>query len=135
VIQAKTKPCYLYARTLRAIENLKCHIDPKNIFLNQYIAHQNSMQVEHQNIMRSYDVFVVLYGWQASIPEALEFFKPILLNEKNFIIIDERRETKIPRMFAAGEVTQKLHPCVITAMDDGVMVAKAIKYAYFKPLL
>jgi thioredoxin reductase (NADPH) len=132
-IQAKKpKVCHVFARTLRARENLKCHIDHKNIFLNQYSVNQNSMQVEHQNIIRSYDVFVVFYGWQASIPEVFEPFKQLLLNEKNFIIIDENRETKIPRIFAAGEVTQKLHPCVITAMADGIMAAKAIERAVFK---
>jgi thioredoxin reductase (NADPH) len=124
----KPQLCHVYARTIRARQNLWCHLDRNDFFLKEYHANQKNMCVMHQNMMRYYDIFVVLYGWQAQIPEALSPFKEQLFNNKNFIEVDANRETKIPGIFAAGEVTHLMHPCVITAMADGVMVAKAIEH-------
>jgi len=36
-------------------------------------------------------------------------------------------ETSLPGVYAIGEVAQRMHPCVPTAMADGVIAAKAIE--------
>lgn len=54
------------------------------------------------------DIFLVLHGWHADISTVFEHDKPALLNEKHFIPVNDERETQIPGIYAAGEVTQAL---------------------------
>ncbi|HSW75731.1 MAG TPA: NAD(P)/FAD-dependent oxidoreductase [Candidatus Saccharimonadales bacterium] len=124
------KLCHVYARTVKARQNLWGKIDSSDIFLGEYKADQKSMSIIHDDKMYIYDIFTVLYGWEANIPNSLLSLKNQLLNEQGFIAIDESRRTRISNIFAAGEVTHFLHPCVATAMADGVIVAKSIQFQF-----
>jgi thioredoxin reductase (NADPH) len=51
-------------------------------------------------------------------------FKPLeILDEKGYIIVDERNETPVKGIFAAGDVIQKEAYQIITASSDGVLAA------------
>lgn len=130
ITEKNPKLCHVYARTVKARQNLWGKIDSSDIFLGEYKTDQKSMSIIHDNKMHIYDIFIVLYGWEANIPNSLSSFKNQLLNEQGFIAIDESRRTRIPNIFAAGEVTHFLHPCVATAMADGVIVAKSIQFQF-----
>ena len=119
--------CHVYARTVRARYSLWNKIDSADTFVGEYSADQESMTITHNGKTQTYDNFVVLYGWEANIPNALSSLNDILLDKKNFIYTDDHRRTKISTLFAAGEVTQRTHPCVATAMADGTIVAKSIQ--------
>lgn len=123
----KTSQCHIYARTIRARHSLWSKVDQSDVFVGEYKADQENMSVTYKGEKRIYDHFIVLYGWEANIPSAFSEFKDSLLDSHNFIISDGARKTKIPNIFAAGEVTHQSHPCVTTAMADGVIVAKAIQ--------
>lgn len=49
-----------------------------------------------------------------------------LLNERGFIIVDENMETKIPNLFATGDVIVKSIRQITTATNDGTIAAKII---------
>lgn len=119
--------CHVYARTVRARDSLWKNVNASDKFVGEYKADQKSMTISCEKENRAYDVFVVLYGWEANIPDAMDLLKGSLLDERNFIFTDEMRRTKVDNLFAAGEVTQRVHPCVVTSMADGVIVAKAIQ--------
>ena len=75
---------------------------------------------------RRYDVIVVLYGWTP----ALEFMRnhPLARDEKGFVVTDrDSAESSIRNVYAIGEVAQRMHPCCVTSMADGVVAAKAIQ--------
>lgn len=119
--------CHVYARTIRARNNLISKIVPQNIFVGKYVVDQTAMAITYQTVKKSYDVFVVLYGWQANIPKALDSIKNDFLDKNGFIKTNEKCQTKIPNLYAIGEVTQRNHPCVVTSLADGVIAAKAIE--------
>lgn len=72
-----------------------------------------------------FDVIIVLYGWQANIPFSYDF--PLRMTERGFIDTFPNCETSEPYVYAVGEITQRMHPCCVTAMADGVVAAKAIQ--------
>lgn len=84
------------------------------------------MTVTYASEARAYDVFIVLYGWEANIPSALNAWRDRLLDERGFVATNAFCQTHEPRFFAIGEVADRMHPCVVTAMADGVVAAKAM---------
>jgi thioredoxin reductase (NADPH) len=44
--------------------------------------------------------------------------------------VDDRRFSGRPRVLAIGDVCQRMHPCVATAMADGVVAAKTLEALY-----
>jgi thioredoxin reductase (NADPH) len=118
---------HIYARNIRARRNLWNLINATDVYLGQYNIDQITMTITSHEVKKNYDVFVVLYGWEANFPIALESMKANLINEQSFFIADQLRHTKIPGIFAIGEVAHCVHPCVVTSMADGVIAAKAIE--------
>lgn len=66
-------------------------------------------------------------GWQANLPDAFRREKGKLLNQDGFIITNAECETPHAGIYAIGEAANRMHPCVITSMADGVVAAKAIQ--------
>lgn len=119
--------CDVYARTKRARKNLAELVNPAHVYTGAYHADQSTMKVTHDNNTREYDLFIVLYGWEANIPKALDPWRERLLDDRGFIATDAHCQTNLPECFAIGEVANRMHPCVTTAMADGVVAAKAIQ--------
>lgn len=123
----RPKLCHVYARTIRARSNLWREVKQQDVFFFPYVIDQTNMKITHQTTVRAYDVFVVLFGWQANFPKALDKFKNNLLNAQGFIATDQYCRTPISGIFAIGEVANRMHPSVVTAMADGIVAAKAIQ--------
>lgn len=121
------KECHLYAKKIIARNNLFNKIDPNDVFLGKYSVDQNTMVINYNNQSLQYDVIVVLYGWESNIPEVFEKYRTDLVDDDNFIITDSSGRTRIPNIFAGGEVSRCQNPCVVTAMADGVVIAKTIQ--------
>lgn len=111
----------VYARHLRARENFvrKMPVDAMSVCL--YQVDQKTMSVNNDN----YDVFAVFYGWAPANP--LAQYVSLVLRGKGFVQTDACRRTSAPYVYAIGEVTQMLYPCVATAMADGVICARDIQ--------
>jgi thioredoxin reductase (NADPH) len=116
----RPKTLKIFARHVRAQLAFVKKIRKGDLKLGPYHADPNDMTVNGE----PFDIFVVMYGWQGV--NALEPFLS-LQAEKGFVTTDEFRRTSHPRIYAIGEVTQKLHPCCVTAMADGVIAAKDIQ--------
>ena len=57
------------------------------------------------------------------------FKEDIKLNPQGYIIVNERMETNIKGVYAAGDVTEKELRQIITATNDGAIAAQnAVKY-------
>jgi thioredoxin reductase (NADPH) len=119
--------CHVYARTKRAREQLWSQVNSDEVFLQSYQVNQSAMTVTHQGIAREYDVMVVLYGWEANLPSVFTPFKKQLCTEQGFVITDAHCRTPLAGIYAIGEITNRMHPCVVTAMAEGVVAAKAIQ--------
>ena len=122
-IQAfKPASTHIFARTLRARQSLLAQVPKKNISVGSYEVDPLHMHINQ----KKFDTFLVLYGWQAQLPELPLVLQP-QCNSKGFVEVNDHCQTSIADMYAIGEITQRVHPCTITAMADGVIAAKAIQ--------
>lgn len=127
IMKQQPKVCHIYARTIRARQHLWSTVDKHSIFNAPFIVNQTDMSIESNHHVRHYDVIVVLYGWEANLPKAFLPIKNKLCGDDGFIMTDLHCQTNINRLYAIGEITNRMHPCVVTAMADGVVAAKAIQ--------
>jgi thioredoxin reductase len=68
-----------------------------------------------------FDVFGVMYGFEANIPSGLA-----LNCEDGYVQVDRLGQTNISNIYACGELTNFMHPCVATASAHGAHVAKQL---------
>jgi hypothetical protein len=96
-------------------------VAPECVHVGPFEANQSAMTVDG----RAFDVIGVQYGFEASIPAGLR-----LALDDGCIEVDRHGAVPgLPGLYAAGEVTNFLHPCVTTAYAHGVQVAKSIQNA------
>ena len=108
----------IYARHVRAQPLWQNRCKQAHVHVGAYDLQAASMSVNGE----SYDAWAVFYGWQACVPAGLN----LILDERGFVTTDAFGQTSCPQVYAIGEVTQKQHPCIATAMAEGVVAAKAI---------
>lgn len=111
----------IYARSIRASKRFLDSAPVENVFLGDFSL-KNDMQVGNQQ----YDIFIVMYGWEPSI----SFLDKFNLERDNRGYIKtalHTAETSIQNIYAIGEVANRMHPCCVTSLADGVVAAKAIQ--------
>jgi len=101
----------------RAQRLLQDMIPDVPVIAGPYRADQKTMTVNGE----PFDVFAVMYGFKAIVPDGLE-----LRQTNGYVEVDRFGETSLPGVHACGEVTDYWHPCVTTACAHGIQVAKAI---------
>jgi thioredoxin reductase len=114
----------VFARTLRGQAQWLERLRNEQVRVGDYSFDPAKKEVAG----KAYDVVLVFYGYE---PQA-EWLKEldVSYDDKNYLKVDfETTETHVPGLYAIGEVTRRQHPCVVTAMADGVTAAKAIQNA------
>lgn len=112
----------LYARTVRAQRQFVERFPAKDVLAGDYTVDVATLAVNGQ----PYDLILVFYGWEpcADYAGALNLRR----GRTGFIDTDiSTAQASFPGVYAIGEVAQRLHPCVVTAMADGITAAKAIQ--------
>lgn len=112
----------VYARTVRAQQQFVQRLTFDDVTVGDYSVEPERRTVDGQ----AYDVLLIMYGW---VPNT-DFVADLKLKRtgRGFISIDfETGQTSHEGVFAVGEVTSRQHPCVVTALADGVTAAKAIQ--------
>ncbi len=112
----------IFARNIRAQQQFVRKVSSDSIVTGAYevVAAQRSVNGE------PYDLILVFYGWEPCV----HFADGLGLNrsKRGFIATDmQTAQTSCPGVYAIGEVAQRQHPCVVTALADGVTAAKAIQ--------
>jgi len=111
----------VFARTLRARKEFTSRIPQEDLIVGSYDVDEKEVAVNNDK----FDIMCIMYGWKPINP--LSSSVNIELNEKGFFKTDDNYRTSYKDIYAIGECVQKIHPCVITAMSDGVVAAKAIQ--------
>lgn len=112
----------IYARTVRAQQQFVRQMAASDIFLGDYEVDVAARTVNGQ----SYDVILVFYGWEPCVGFADEL--ALQRTNQGFVATrTDTAETSCEGVYAIGEVAQRQHPCVVTALADGVAAAKAIQ--------
>lgn len=112
----------VFARTVRAQHQFVQQFPAENVVMGNYQVDIQQQQVNGQ----SWDLILVFYGWEARVPDT----PGNVLNRTpgGFVDVDlQTTETCLPNIYAIGEVAQRMHPCVVTALADGVTAAKVIQ--------
>jgi thioredoxin reductase len=112
----------LYARTVRAQRQLVRKMPARQVVRGDVAIDARQRKVGGE----AYDLIMVLYGWDPCVgfAQALDLQR----SEKGFVATDPATaQTSHALVYAIGEVTQRQHPCVVTAMADGIVAAKAIQ--------
>ena len=113
---------HLYARTVRAQQQWVTRAGCENVHVGAYEVDPAARTVGG----RRYDLILVFYGWepQAAFADGLRLAR----SERGYIQTDfATAQTSLPDIYAIGEVANRMHPCVVTAMADGVVAAKDIQ--------
>ncbi|WP_397475098.1 NAD(P)/FAD-dependent oxidoreductase [Pusillimonas sp.] len=113
---------HIYARTVRAQHQFVRRMPAGHVVLGDYLADPRARTVNG----RPYDLMLVFYGWEPCVGFADGL--GLARSERGYIHTDmTTAQTSCAGVYAAGEVAQRFHPCVVTAMADGVTAAKAIQ--------
>ena len=122
VRQKGARQVHLYARSVRAQKQFVMRADTADIKVGPYAVDPQARSVNG----RVYELILVFYGWEPELG-----FMPSLnvqLDARGFVFTDPvTSQTSVPHVYAIGEVAQRMHPCMVTAMADGVVAAKAIE--------
>jgi thioredoxin reductase len=113
---------HLYARTVRARPQLVAAAAKPDLRVGDYKVDPATRSVNAQ----PYDLILVFYGWepQTDFADALRLQR----DARGYIHTDfATAQSSAPGVYAIGEVANRMHPCVVTSMADGVVAAKAIQ--------
>lgn len=112
----------VYARTVRAQRQFVRRMPTESIKKGGYDVDHDARTVNDQR----YDIIMVFYGWEPCVRFAEKL--GLQRSGRGFVATETlTAQTSAPGVFAIGEVTQRQHPCVVTALADGVTAAKAIQ--------
>lgn len=112
---------HIYARTIRARREFLEKVPANDVRIGTYHVEPERPAVAD----RIYDRLVVLYGWEPYLPYAHHL--DLARTARGFVETDADCQTSIPNLYAVGEIAQRMHPCCVTSMADGVVAAKAIQ--------
>jgi len=113
---------HVYARTIRAQRQFVRRLPSSRVVLGEYKVDPRARTVNG----RAYDLVMVFYGWEPCVGFARGL--GLARSARGFIETDMvTSQTSCEGVYAVGEVAQRFHPCVVTAMADGVTAAKAIQ--------
>jgi len=112
----------VYARTVRAQRQFAREFPADKAVVGPVEVDAGRRTVNGQ----AYDLILVLYGWEPCVPPCSGF--SLARDTKGFLRTDmATAQTSERGVYAIGEVAQRQHPCVVTALADGVVAAKAIQ--------
>jgi thioredoxin reductase len=110
----------IYARTVRAQRKLRDTVPCERVILGPFTADEHTMSVNG----KGYDAISVQFGFEAVIPSGLE---ALARTPEGYVSADLWGVSSLEGVYAAGEVTNTLHPCVTTSFAHGIQVAKHIQ--------
>lgn len=112
----------IFARTVRAQAQFVQRFPAQHVHVGACNVDARQREVNGQ----PFDLVMVFYGWEPSALFADDL--GLLRTGTGFLATDPKTaQTSCPGVYAVGEVAQRQHPCVVTAMADGVAAAKAIQ--------
>lgn len=112
----------VFARTVRAQHQFVREFPAQKVVTTPYDVDVQQRQVNGE----SWDLILVFYGWEARVPAMPGH--DLHRTTQGFVKVDPgTTETCLPNLYAIGEVAQRMHPCVVTALADGVTAAKVIQ--------
>ncbi|WP_159991660.1 NAD(P)/FAD-dependent oxidoreductase [Pelistega ratti] len=112
----------IYARSIRAQKKWLNSINPKQLHIGEYEFDPDNMCINGEK----YEIIMVFYGYEPQLDGITHL--NLKLKEMGYIWTEEKTaQSSIPGIYAIGESANRMHPCVVTSMADGIVAAKAIQ--------
>lgn len=112
----------IFARRIRAQHQFVEQLCSGQVTLGEADVDINQRLVNGQQ----WDLILVFYGWEARLPDC--YPDELQVSARGFVATDTlTAQTSVDGVYAIGELAQRMHPCVVTALADGVTAAKAIQ--------
>lgn len=112
----------VFARNVRAQHQLVRQFPANKVMRGASVVDVRQRRVNDA----SWDLILIFYGWEARVPDMPD--DTLRRCVQGFVDSDPRTtETSLPNLYAIGEVAQRMHPCVVTALAEGVTAAKEIQ--------
>jgi len=101
---------------------------------DHFISIEGSNEMYRVEIGGESYIFSMMFSLLGSIPnsELIKDCQCCSLNEKGYIVIDDKNRTDNASFFAAGDVTDKHSHQVVTAAHEGAQAAQAASYYLYK---
>jgi len=121
-IEHGARAVQVFARTVRAQHQFVRRVPAGCVTRGDYAVDAAARTVNGQ----AYDVIMVFYGWEPCVDFAAGL--QLARSGRGYVATDWRTaQASHEGVYAIGEVAQRQHPCVVTALADGVTAAKAIQ--------
>jgi len=101
----------LAGRTVEALEQAGARVRVR-------LAGGGALEVDH---------VVLLLGYQPNTDEPWLAQLALEQDTDGYLIVDGNRETPCRGVFAVGDVSNPVHPCIVTALASGTMAAREIQ--------
>lgn len=113
----------IFARTVRARPDFVAAVPPEDVVHGACEIGEDGLTVNG----RRFDRVLVMYGFR---PDLAYVDLPVATDARGVPSINPlTTETSVTGLYAIGEIAARMHPCVATALADGVVAAKAIEAA------
>ena len=111
----------IFARSLRARAEQLERVPPEHVTVGRYVldADKNTINGE------AFDQILVLYGYEVNSKALLGL--DLAMRPDGYMSTDANCLTSNSLVYAVGEIANRMHPCCVTSMADGVTAAKAIQ--------
>ncbi|MGE0231189.1 MAG: NAD(P)/FAD-dependent oxidoreductase [Flavobacteriaceae bacterium] len=112
----------IFARSVRARDAFREAVPERDIRRGDYEADTKALAVDGER----FDILAVFYGFRALMPDKV--VPSPALDHAGYVATNARCETNIAGLYAIGEIANRMHPCCVTAMADGIVAAKDIQH-------
>lgn len=112
----------IYARHVKAQKKWLNNKQLKHVYVGEYTFDPDLATVNDT----PYDSIMVFYGYEPQL-EGVRHLNLTLTETGHIWTEDKTAQTSLLGIYAIGEVANRMHPCMITSMADGVVAAKAIQ--------
>ena len=105
----------------RAQRNFINKVPAKDVLIGPFDCNQEKNTVNGQH----FDYIIVMFGYEVSHGSLLGLEPK--RRPDGYVLTNAECQTSLDGVFAIGEITQRTHPCCVTAMADGIIAAKALQ--------
>ncbi|MCB1476361.1 MAG: NAD(P)/FAD-dependent oxidoreductase [Rhodobiaceae bacterium] len=112
----------VFARSVRARDAFRDAVPQADVRRGDYTADTGELTVNGEK----FDILAVFYGFRALMPDKV--LPSPGLDHAGYVATNSRCETSIEGLYAIGEIANRMHPCCVTAMADGIVAAKDIQH-------
>ena len=116
-------------RNLHTNPAVKKYLSPT--FELRNIQGKIQLVIPNSGVCELFDYCLLMYGFVPNAEVLTKFTgaEPPELDSDGFIKVDAKQRTSVHHVYAVGDITNSQHPCVATAVAQGIVAARDLVYS------